>query len=445
MFGAQFVTDAALCRHGALGDSVLPLSVGCEQWRCMTITDALDGLDAVGWAELEHAYGSAEDVPDQLRALRADDAAARGKARGALYGNIFHQGSRYEASAYAVPFLVSLAVDTGTPDRGDVLALIGSLTVGYDQSHLPQGIDIAGWRAEVEELRAGDRAEMRRRVEEWVDEAVDEGDRRVREMRLNTFDPDASFHYARHELAVYDAVRAHVPQLTALLKDPDAGVRAGAVYALAWFPEDSPHILPQLHALLAAELVPSVTAGALIAAALVAGADDTETIGTLRRRLGVDEPLVRWAAAIGLARLGAADEDVVAMLAAAVVDPPAPDAPDVVFHSGDVRGYASLALVAVNRTVAVGAVDTLLTGLARTSGTSAFAVTAAVLYVAFGADKPRPLPSYEELDEVTRKVVHGLAELDEHTWRWGNFMLMLSPYNLPRDRAACRRYVGLAQ
>ncbi|GAA4989497.1 hypothetical protein GCM10023205_70790 [Yinghuangia aomiensis] len=67
-----------------------------------------------------------------------------------------------------------------------------------------------------------------------------------------------------------------------------------------------------------------------------------------------------------------------------------------------------------------------------------------MLYVAFGADKPRPLPPYGELDDVTRKVVHGLAEMDANTWQWGNFTMMLSPYNLPTNRAACRRYAGLS-
>lgn len=152
----------------------------------------------------------------------------------------------------------------------------------------------------------------------------------------------------------------------------------------------------------------------------------------------------RWSAAVGLARLGAADADVVAILAAAVVDPPVQDTPGVPFHSVDLRGYTSVALIAVDRTVAVGALDALLAGLARTSGPSAFALTSAVLYVAFGADQPQPLPPYGELDEVTRKVVHGLAELDAKTWQWGNFIMMLSPYNLPTNRSASRRYAGLS-
>ncbi|WP_235055455.1 hypothetical protein [Yinghuangia soli] len=68
-----------------------------------------------------------------------------------------------------------------------------------------------------------------------------------------------------------------------------------------------------------------------------------------------------------------------------------------------------------------------------------------MLHVASGGVTPRPLPSSDELDEATCKVVHGLADLAAATWRWGNLSMMLSPYNLPADRAACRRYAGLAE
>ncbi|HEV7933469.1 MAG TPA: hypothetical protein VGP70_14320 [Actinomadura sp.] len=63
--------------------------------------DVLAGLDEIHWAELEHAYGPAEDVPGLLRALRSESSDERERAVYELYGNIFHQGSRYQASAHA--------------------------------------------------------------------------------------------------------------------------------------------------------------------------------------------------------------------------------------------------------------------------------------------------------------------------------------------------------
>ncbi len=85
-------------------------------------------LDALPWASYGHAYGSAEDVPGCLRALAGDDDAAADEAQGELYGSILHQGSVYEASAQAVPFLARIAAaDIRT---ADVLLLIGGIAEG---------------------------------------------------------------------------------------------------------------------------------------------------------------------------------------------------------------------------------------------------------------------------------------------------------------------------
>ncbi|MFH8337073.1 hypothetical protein [Streptomyces sp. AM6-12] len=73
-----------------------------------TPVPALSGLDAVDWSALTHACGPADDVPGLLRALCSPEAEQRHKALDALYGNTFHQGSRYPATAAAVPFLVRM-------------------------------------------------------------------------------------------------------------------------------------------------------------------------------------------------------------------------------------------------------------------------------------------------------------------------------------------------
>jgi hypothetical protein len=54
----------------------------------------LEGLSQVPWAALEHAYGSASDVPDLIRTRRSPDPEVRKNARWHLYGNIFYQGTR---------------------------------------------------------------------------------------------------------------------------------------------------------------------------------------------------------------------------------------------------------------------------------------------------------------------------------------------------------------
>ena len=50
---------------------------------------------------LHHAYGPAEDVPNQLRALISHDEKQRDEALYALHGNIWHQGTIYEATSHA--------------------------------------------------------------------------------------------------------------------------------------------------------------------------------------------------------------------------------------------------------------------------------------------------------------------------------------------------------
>ncbi|MFI1188631.1 HEAT repeat domain-containing protein [Streptomyces californicus] len=85
-------------------------------------------LDAQPWASYTHAYGSAEDVPGHLRALAGDDDGAADEAQSELYGSILHQGSVYEASAKAVPFLARTAA--AGIRTAEVLLLIGGIAEG---------------------------------------------------------------------------------------------------------------------------------------------------------------------------------------------------------------------------------------------------------------------------------------------------------------------------
>src|SRR6266498_2020089 len=92
----------------------------------------VDELDRIPWKNLTHAYGSAEDVPDLLRALRtaSPDDKGDGTPLYELFGNIWHQGTVYEATAYAVPFLIDLAANPGTPDRIGILQLLAEIAKG---------------------------------------------------------------------------------------------------------------------------------------------------------------------------------------------------------------------------------------------------------------------------------------------------------------------------
>src|SRR5271163_4917019 len=108
--------------------------------RCMPQSksvEAMNDLDQIPWKELRHAYGSAGDVPELLRALRTASPDLRGEESPLwqLFGNIWHQGTVYEATAYAVPFLIELASDQRTPDRVGILSLLAEISRGSSYRH----------------------------------------------------------------------------------------------------------------------------------------------------------------------------------------------------------------------------------------------------------------------------------------------------------------------
>lgn len=86
----------------------------------------LDGLDAVAWDELSHAYGSAHDTPGLLRQVGSPDGDVASEALADLHGSIFHQGSVYPATLMAVPFLAELAT-SATHQRADLTWMLGML------------------------------------------------------------------------------------------------------------------------------------------------------------------------------------------------------------------------------------------------------------------------------------------------------------------------------
>ncbi len=247
----------------------------------------LDGLDAVDWSSIRHCYGPATDVPEQLRALASDDPERRAWARDQLFGNIYHQGGSFEASAYAVPFLLELVAGPETQERAHILILLDGLTVGDDDWVLPEGVN-PGYE----------------------------------------------------EIPAYRAVRKGVALFRKLLWDGDDEIEAMAARLLAWFPAQADGSVEALWARL--EKAPPDVAGACLAAiGLLGGRHQIERLTPLLRD---EEPYRRWGAAIALARIAgreAPDPTLDVLLDAAVSDqlPDMAD-PGVAFDGGDMPGYA---------------------------------------------------------------------------------------------------------
>ncbi|MET8832347.1 hypothetical protein ABZV78_00295 [Micromonospora sp. NPDC004540] len=397
----------------------------------------LNGIDEIDWSRLSHAYGPAEDVPGQLRALASADPGDRARARYELYGNIFHQGSRYEATAYAVPFLLELLADPGTGEPAELLELLVAIAIGYDESWLPDGLPVAEWRRRA----AGGEALFAaapRPGDDAYDE--DEGDYAYVE---SLSEADQERLYAYVELAAYDAVRAGVPLFRALLTRPEPALRACAAYALAWFPEDAAGSVAALATVAAADPhteLPPVVGTALAATGLLGVAPGTALLSDPR-------PAVRWGAAVGRARgLGAAaDQATVDELMTWAAG--APEGPTgVPFLNGDLAGCAGLALRQIGPRHADQGFDVLLARIPAVSGIAALPVVEQALRLAF-PDGPLPAGTpATALTDRQRRLAEALAA-SPGTWLIGghsfaNFGLLVGGYGLAHDAEGLAAYLG---
>ena len=188
----------------------------------------LEHLSTINWSELSHAYGSAEDVPQLLLGLASPDEQIRQAALGTLYTNIYHQGTIYQASAYAVPFLIELAQYPELADREEFLILLAHLAQGntYHRQH---------WQMYSEQRRQN--TAVLTQLEEgifWVERT-------------------------------YEAVEASLPLYWSFLDDQDIRVRMAALLVLGALTRVADEILPLLCERFEADLDERVQASLVLA------------------------------------------------------------------------------------------------------------------------------------------------------------------------------------
>ncbi|MEU7980878.1 hypothetical protein AB0B63_20375 [Micromonospora sp. NPDC049081] len=249
------------------------------------------------------------------------------------------------------------------------------------------------------------------------------------------------------ELAVYDAVRAGVSVMRDLLTDADPGLRTGAAYALAWFPQDAAGSVPALVAAAGAamEAYEGEAATALVAAGLLGAAPDAGLLTDPR-------PVIRWAAAIGRARVFGVDADeasvdeLFAWTAAAEPDNrPANGGTEVPFLDGDLNGYAGLSLCLLDPRHTDRALDALLDRLSVAVGEQALPVAAEALRLAFPGGRLPAGVAGAALAPRQRRLVEVLAR-SPGAWLidgvpFGNFASLVGDYGLPRSREAMLAYL----
>ena len=162
----------------------------------------LENLNSIEWSKISHAYGPAADVPNHIRALLSPNTKEFESAIHQLLGNIWHQGTVYEATAYAVPFLYEVLLCPACRCRIDVLYLLISIANGssYNQVHGQVG-------APKDKVSKADFDTQLERELVWVKTA-------------------------------FDAVAEGRESLTVLLRDDDVNIRIASAFLLGFLRVD---------------------------------------------------------------------------------------------------------------------------------------------------------------------------------------------------------------
>lgn len=86
-----------------------------------------EGLQAIPWHDLTHAYGSADQVPLWLLQLASADEQMRQEAITHLAAALCHQGWICPATGYAVPSLIELLQEPSVQGKDAILRLLADI------------------------------------------------------------------------------------------------------------------------------------------------------------------------------------------------------------------------------------------------------------------------------------------------------------------------------
>jgi hypothetical protein len=383
----------------------------------------LEKLDSIAWSQLTHAYGAAIDVPAQIRNLTSADKGERENALWGLYGNIFHQGTRYQATPHAVPFLYALIASPETPDRHEIVYLLVNLALGYEEAYLPDGLDVVSFRRAFEES----------------DSQMSQSDRE--ECDKYGFGP-------RVDLACYDSVQKGVPALIELLTDDDEQLRRAAIYALAWFPENARESIPVIRQCLANASDEIEIADALIAYGVLARSSQSAVNESeLRDFLSHASLIVRVAAAIALARDPLTD-DIIEILVAAILATEELQSlgEDIRFNEGDLAGYASLVLARGGARARDKIIPALCEALKSVNKYQSLDVTRSLLHlIVAGRTTPIKDTPAATLDPLELYALRAIAT--HGGWKIGNYLYvnyshLAREYGLPDSQESLIEYLS---
>jgi tetratricopeptide (TPR) repeat protein len=340
-------------------------------------------------------------VPDLLRQLLNPDPKVRSEVLSTLYCNVFHQGTRYQASAYVMPFLIEMCASREVPNRYDLLRYWGSLTTGYFS---------------VQERPC------------WGD-----GERIHDCGQVVIPEPNDSWwgDYPATLHAVYrESVKGHEVACNLLAED-DLGVRAGAARVLACLPTKAATSVPKLEAQVRVE--PAGWVRAAIAFAL----GELGSAAPLHRMLAEDTfPAARCMAACQLARIEPTE---------ALVDPLLQFVTELIEGyenipgaGGKSTGDAAFSISRLPPEVQRRAIPAVCDRLDQARSFDTMPLVSSLLSAAF-TRRDEPLT---ELTALQSQVLARMVNTEE-LWSVGNLMQTFKAYGLPHDREKCAQLLGV--
>ncbi|QEG00545.1 HEAT repeat protein [Stieleria maiorica] len=157
-------------------------------------------IDEIPWMDLSYAYGTAIDVPDQLKSVLDPDPEKRRSTFYSFSCNLFHQGSVYSATVPAIGVLQQMLRYQDVPDKAKILETLLAFAVGF-----------------AEDIRSNVK------LPDFLALADD--------------DDNKGKHCSQPEgLECYLAVGTGAPLYEALVQDSDPRTAVAAAYILAFFP-----------------------------------------------------------------------------------------------------------------------------------------------------------------------------------------------------------------
>lgn len=382
----------------------------------------LEQIENIDWANLKHAYGSAADVPNDIRNLTSLDDKIRDKALYNLYGNIFHQGTRYEATPHAIPFLYELIENETVKDKHKIISLLINLALGYEEEYLPEGINPEKFRNELMESEANMTDEQKENCEKYGYSAV---------ALINC----------------YDFVKEGIPILLKCIKSDEEKIRTAALYATSWFPEEVENSIPKIIEVLGQiageiEIANAVLAIGLLNKQSIKNID----LSPIKYYLKSDSELVRICSAIALAK-SPIDEKILETLIEGIKSGENLNQIEgMLFNEGRISGYASTTLSKYGKNEKEKIIPVLCQVLESVNSYQALDITYAIMSI-INDKRTTPIKD-EKLEDLNPLEIKVLNSIYEHGgWTLGtggfiNYLELLRSAGIPDSKEELGKYLN---